>query len=466
MHDDTADLLHHAADLAIEHLATIADRPVHATATAHELRGALGGPLNDEPRDAWAVVDHLARAATPGLVASTGPRYFGFVVGGSLPATVAADWLTSAWDQNAGLLALSPAAGVVEETVTRWLVDLFGLPTSTSCGFVTGGQMANFTCLAAARNHVLARAGHDVEAKGLHDAPRIRVIGGAQRHVTVDAALRLLGMGTDVVEAVAIDDQGRIVSDELGAVVAQGDPDTPTIVNVQAGNVNSGAFDPFAEICAAAHEHARNVWVHVDGAFGLWARASAHHRPLTAGIEQADSWSTDAHKWLNVPYDSGIAFCAHPAAHRAAMAVQASYLEQADPTAARDPLDWAPEFSRRARGFPIYAALRSLGRSGVAEIVERCCDHARAFGERLAAVDGVEILNDVVLNQVLVRFGDSDETTREVIARVQRDGTCWLGGTVWKERAAMRISVSNWMTDEEEIDRSAEAILRAFREIR
>ncbi|HEX5616436.1 MAG TPA: pyridoxal-dependent decarboxylase [Acidimicrobiia bacterium] len=460
MHDDTGDLLRHTADLAIEHLATIAERPVHATATADELRAVLGGPLNDEPRDARTVVDDLARAAAPGLVASAGPRYFGFVVGGTLPATVAADWLTSAWDQNSGLLALSLANGVVEETVGRWLVELFGLPEGTSCGFVTGGQMANFTCLAAARNHVLARAGHDVEAEGLHDAPRLRVIGGAQRHVTIDAALRLLGIGTSIVEGVEIDDQGRMLPDALAATLAQGDPDAPTIVNLQAGNVNSGAFDPFTEICAVAHEHARNVWVHVDGAFGLWARASAQHRALADGIERADSWSTDAHKWLNVPYDSGLAFVRHADAHVAAMRSTAAYLANATGDDPIDPYMLTPEFSRRARGFAVYAALRNLGTRGVEDLVDRTCAHARRFATALGDAPGVEILNDVVLNQVLVRFGDDDDHTRAVIDGVQRDGTCWLGGTTWRGQAAMRISVSNWSTTAADVDRSVAAILR------
>ena len=459
MHDDTRDLLRHTADLAIEHLASLADRPVHATASADELRATLGGSLNDEPRDARAVVDDLARAAAPGIVASAGSRYFGFVVGGALPATVAADWLTTTWDQDAGLLVLSPAAAVVEETIGRWLVDLFGLPAGTSCGLVTGGQMANFTCLAAARNHVLARAGHDVETGGLQTAPAVRVIGGAQRHVTIDVALRLLGIGTDVVEAVAIDAQGRIVPDAFVDVLAQGDPDTPTIVNVQAGNVNSGAFDPFPEICAAAHEQGRNAWVHVDGAFGLWARASAQHRHLTDGIEHCDSWSTDGHKWLNVPYDSGLAFVRHADAHRAAMGSTAAYLANATGDDPPDPYAFTPEFSRRARGFPVYAALRNLGKQGIEALVDRTCAHARRFATALAAAPGVEVLNEVVLNQVLVRFGD-DDRTRAVIDGVQRDGTCWLGGTTWEGRAAMRISVSNWATTEADVDRSVAAILR------
>jgi glutamate/tyrosine decarboxylase-like PLP-dependent enzyme len=460
MLDETRDLLRHTADLAIEHLATLDDRPVHATATPRELRAALGGPLDDEPVAPADVVDALVAGTRAGLVATPGPRYFGFVVGGTLPAALAADWLTSAWDQNAGLVVMSPAAAVVEETAARWLVELFGLPDGASCGFVTGGQMANFTCLAAARHRVLERAGWDVEANGLQGAPRVRVIGGEQRHVTIDASLRLLGLGTAVVP-VRADDQGRMDADHLGDLLRAEPATTPTIVVAQAGNVNTGAFDPFREICDAARES--GAWVHVDGAFGLWAATSGATRPLVDGVDGADSWSTDAHKWLNVPYDSGLAIVRDARAQRAAMGATASYLVTATGDDPVDADELTPEFSRRARGFAVYAALRSLGRRGVAELVERCCAHARGFATALAGEPGVEVLNDVELNQVLLRFGDDDDHTRAVVARVQDDGTCWLGGTTWRGRAAMRVSVSGWATTPADVDRSVGAILAAHR---
>jgi glutamate/tyrosine decarboxylase-like PLP-dependent enzyme len=393
-------------------------------------------------------------------VATAGPRYFGFVVGGSLPAALAADWLAAAWDQNAGLFVLGPAAATVEDVAAGWLTELLGLPATASCGFVTGGLGANFGGLAAARNHVLARAGWDVERDGLLGAPPVEVVVGAERHVTIDVALRYLGLGSGRLRVVPADDQGRMDPAALGEVLAA--VEGPTIVCAQAGNVNTGAFDPLAAICAAGHDH--GAWVHVDGAFGLWAGASPALRHLVAGVEQADSWATDAHKWLNVPYDSGLVFVAHPQAHRAAFAKVASYLTPGQ-GGERDPDGFVPEGSRRARGFPVWAALRSLGRSGVAELVERCCGHARRFADALAAADGVEVLNEVVLNQVLVRFadpgGDHDGRTREVIRRVQADGTLWLGGTIWQGMAAMRISVSNWSTTTDDVDRSVAAILAA-----
>jgi glutamate/tyrosine decarboxylase-like PLP-dependent enzyme len=423
-------------------------------ASVESLRKALGGDLPDEPSDPAQVIAHLVEAAEPGLVASAGPRFFGFVVGGSLPAAVAADWLASAWDQNSGLHVLSPAAAVVEEVVAAWLAELFGLPDGVSVGLVTGGQMANFACLAAARHHVLGQAGWDVEADGLQGAPQVTVVAGQERHFSIDAALRYLGLGARM-RLIPADSEGRMRVDELAT--ALDGVHGPTIVCAQAGDVNSGAFDPLDSVCDAAREH--GAWVHVDGAFGLWAAASPARRHLVAGLEQADSWATDAHKWLNVPYDSGLAFCAHPEAHRAAMTSRADYLVPAE-HGERDAFDWTPEASRRGRGFAVYAAIRSLGRSGIAELVDRCCEHARRFADRLGEADGVEVCNDVVLNQVLARFGD-DERTREVIRRVQADGTCWLGGTVWRGKAAMRISVVNWSTTTEDVDRSVDAILRA-----
>jgi glutamate/tyrosine decarboxylase-like PLP-dependent enzyme len=455
-------LLSDAATYAAEFLESLPERRVAPFATAEELRKELGGPLPDGPREPRQVVAELARAADPGIMATPGGRFFGFVIGGSLPAALAADWLTSAWDQNAGLYAAAPAASVVEEVCGRWLIELFGLPKQVSYGLVTGCQMANFTALAAARHSVLEAAGWDVEVDGLVGAPPIRIIVGEERHVTIDRALRFLGLGTANLRTVPADDQGRMRAEALRDALTESSG--PTIVCAQAGNVNTGAVDPLRSICVAAKE--AGAWVHVDGAFGMWAATSATLRHLTEGIEHADSWATDAHKWLNVPYDSGLVFCTHSAAHRAAMSSHASYLVHSEDRE-RDEMDWNPEFSRRARGFPVYAALRSLGRSGVADLVDHCCAHARRFAEALAQEPGVEVLNDVVLNQVLVRFldpdGDHDARTRATIKAVQEDGTCWLGGTTWQGKAAMRISVCNWSTTAQDVDRSVEAIVRAAR---
>jgi glutamate/tyrosine decarboxylase-like PLP-dependent enzyme len=455
-------LLNDTASYAAAFLEGLAERRVAPTATAEELRKQLGGPLPDRPRDPQQVVADLAKKAEPGLMATPGRRFFGFVIGGSLPAALAADWLTSAWDQNAGLYVAAPAASVVEEVCGAWLIELFGLPEDTSFGLVTGCQMANFTALAAARHSVLETVGWDVEADGLSGAPPIRVIAGEERHVTIDRALRFLGLGTANLRTVPADGQGRMRADALSAALAE--ISGPTIVCAQAGNVNTGAVDPLRSICEAAHEV--GAWVHVDGAFGMWAATTPSLRHLVEGIERADSWATDAHKWLNVPYDSGLVFCAHPAAHRAAMGSHASYLVHSEGRE-RDELDWNPEASRRARGFPVYAAIRSLGRSGVADLVDRCCAHARRFAETLAQEPTIGVLNEVVLNQVLVRFldagGDHDARTRAVVKAVQDDGTCWLGGTTWQGKAAMRISVCNWSTTVDDVDRSVEAIVRAAR---
>ncbi|HEV2918684.1 MAG TPA: aminotransferase class V-fold PLP-dependent enzyme, partial [Actinomycetota bacterium] len=418
----TEQALETAAAHATQFLRGLPERPVAARAGAEELRARLGGPLPEHPSDPAEVVAQLAELADDGLVASAGPHFFGFVVGGSLPAALAADWLAAAWDQNAGLFVLGPAAATVEDVAAGWLCELLGLPATATCGFVTGGLGANFGGLAAARNHVLARAGWDVVRDGLLGAPPVEVVVGAERHVTIDVALRYLGLGSGRLRVVPADDQGRMDDAALGEVLAP--LKGPTIVCAQAGNVNTGAFDPLAAICAAGHDH--GAWVHVDGAFGLWAGASPALRHLVAGVEQADSWATDAHKWLNVPYDSGLVFVAHPQAHLAAFAKVASYLTPGQ-GGERDPDAFGPEGSRRARGFPVWAALRSLGRAGVVELVERCCGHARRFADLLGAADGVEVLNEVVLNQVRVRFpdpgGDHDGRTREVIRRVQADGT-------------------------------------------
>lgn len=448
------ELFRQVAEYAGDFAETLETRPIRAEADVSELTAALGGPLPEEPLDPRTVLAALVEAAGPGIVATPSGRYFGFVIGGGVPAAVAADMLVSVWDQNAGLYAGGPAAAVVEEICRKWLTELLGLPSHASVAFVTGTQMAHVTALAAARHHVLAQAGWDVPANGLTGAPPIRVVVGAQRHVTVDRALRLLGIGSSSFEVVPADDQGRMLVGELPELGSR-----PTIVCGQVGEVNTGASDDLEAIADAAAE--AGAWFHVDGAFGLWAGASPALRHLVRGVQRADSWTTDAHKWLNVPYDSGFAFCAHPEAHRAAIGVTASYLIQADDERERDEVDWTPEFSRRARGFAVYAAIRSLGRSGIAELVERSCAHARRFAELLEA-GGASILNEVVLNQVLVRFVDG-ETTREVIRRVQEDGTCWLSGTDWQGEHALRISVSNWRTTDEDVERSAGAILAAAR---
>jgi len=449
------------ARYAGEYLASLETRPVRADADVAALRASLGGPLPEQPSEATEVIEALIAGAEPGVVAIPGGRYFGFVIGGALPAALAADWLTSTWDQNAGLYAAGPSASVVEEIASGWLAELLGLPAGVSSAFVTGCQLAHVTALAAARHGVLERAGWDVEKDGLAASPPLRVVVGEERHVTVDRALRLLGIGASQLVAVPADGQGRMRTDGLGELLASFQ--APTIVCAQVGNVNTGAVDPLPAIADAAS--AAGAWLHVDGAFGMWAAASPGLRPLVEGIERADSWATDAHKWLNVPYDSGLVFCAHPDAHRAAMSVHASYLVQAEPGAARDQVDWTPEFSRRARGFAVYAALSTLGRSGVAELIDRCHAHARRFAELLGSEPGVEILNDVVLNQVLVRFDADDGATREVVRRVQDDGTCWLSGTTWQGVAAMRISVSNWRTTDDDVERSAAAILRLAAEV-
>ncbi|TMK33327.1 MAG: aspartate aminotransferase family protein [Actinobacteria bacterium] len=449
-------LLDFTSSIAAEFLESLPQRPVLPALDVDELRRALGGPLPEETTSPIEVIAELARAADPGIAGMPSGRWFGFVLGGSLPAALAADWLTSAWDQNAGLFAPAPAAAIVEEVAGEWMRELFGLPDGVSFGFVTGCQMAHVTCLAAARHHVLAAHGWDVERDGLFGAPRISVVTGAQRHVTIDRALRFLGFGAAAVDVIPADEQGRIVPEALRSALEQ--TDGPTIICVQAGEVNTGAFDALDEAADAAAQH--GAWLHVDAAFGIWAAAEPSLRHLLTGVERADSWAADAHKWLNVPYDSGLAFCRHPDAHRKAMGAQAAYLIQAEEHGPRDQLDWNPEFSRRARGFPVYAALRSLGRSGVAKLVEQGCAHARRFGEELALLPGCEVLNDVVLNQVLFRFG-SDEETEAVLAAVQASGEAWMSGTIWQGRRAIRISVSNWSTTDDDVSRTLAAFAAA-----
>jgi glutamate/tyrosine decarboxylase-like PLP-dependent enzyme len=461
--DDTQirQLLGRTAKLAADYLESLERRPVGAHASAAELREALGGPLPDGPQAPRAVVEQLAERAGPGLVGMAGGRYFGFVIGGGVPAALAADWLTSAWDQNAGLHVCGPSAVVVEEVAHRWLAELLGLPEGTSFAVTTGCQMAHFTCLAAAREHLLAAAGWDVNERGLSGAPAIRVLAGTRRHVTVDRALRFLGLGRTALRPVQSDGQGRMRPDALREALAAGSG--PAVVCAQAGEVNTGAFDDLAAVADAAGR--AGAWLHVDGAFGLWAAASPALRHLVRGLERADSWAADAHKWLNVPYDSGLAFTAHPAAHRAAMTVQAGYLQAAQDGAGRDPVDWTPEFSRRARGFALWAALRSLGRKGVADLIERSCAHAGRFARELSRVEGCQVLNEVVLNQVLVRFGD-DEATREVTRRVQAGGEAWMSGTTVDGQAALRISVVNWRTTDEDVGRALSALRLAWSAVR
>ncbi|MQA72758.1 MAG: aminotransferase class V-fold PLP-dependent enzyme [Solirubrobacterales bacterium] len=456
--DERYRVLDTAAGLAHEFLDGLPSRPVGSGADVEELRSRLARPLGEEGEDAGLVIEELARDVEPGLIASAGPRYFGFVIGGALPVAVAADWLTSAWDQNGGGYTAAPSLSVAEEVAAGWVRELLGLPAGCGVGFVTGCQMAHFTCLAAARHAVLRDVGWDVEARGLQGAPEVRVIAGAQAHVTVGVACRMLGLGAERIRAVAADDQGRMLPVELVAELDRSDG--PTIVCAQAGELNTGAFDPLAEIVDACRAH--GAWCHVDGAFGLWAAVSPTRRRLIEGFERADSWATDGHKWLNVPYDCGIAAVADRSVQRAAMTSTSVYIPAHDDGIPWG-FDWTPEFSRRARGVPLYAALRFLGRAGLAEMVDRCCELAERMATRLARADGVEVVNDVVLNQVLVRFADDDEATDAVIERVQRDGTCWLAGSTFGGRAVMRVSVVGWQTTADDVDRSAAAILEAAR---
>jgi glutamate/tyrosine decarboxylase-like PLP-dependent enzyme len=452
--DDLLPLLSRVAEHVASYRDSLAERPVTPGADVAAVRKALGA-LPDHSSAPEDVVAQLVAAVEPGLMASAGPRFFGFVIGGSLPSATAADMLATGWDQCAFNAVLSPAAAATEEAAGEWLKDLLGIPASASVGFVTGAQEANTVGLAAGRHQVLARAGWDVERDGLLGAPPVRVVASEERHATVDRSLRLLGFGTACVEPVAADANGAIDVEDLERVLASG-PAGPVIVCLQAGNVNTGACDDLVRGCSVAHRH--DAWVHVDGAFGLWAAASPTTRHLVAGIEGADSWGCDGHKWLNLPYDSAFAFCADPAVHAAAVSYTAAYLVGSG-AGAPGLGDLTLGSSRRARGFAAWAGLRELGREGVAELVERPCRLARRFADGLRA-GGAEIANDVVLNQVLAGFGDDARTDR-VIAAVQADGTCWLGGTTWHGRRLMRVSVSNWSTTEADVDRSVEAVLAA-----
>lgn len=446
-------LLSEAAQRATAYLEELNSRPVAATGEAIARLVAFDEPLPDSPTDPAAVLRLLDEIGSPATIASAGPRFYGFVIGGALPVALAASWLAAAWDQNTAYHAITPATARLEHIALRWMLDLFGLPPVCGGAFVTGATMGNFTALAAARHRVLTQAGWSIESDGLFGAPPVTVVVGEEVHPTLLKALGLLGLGRNRILRVPVDGQGRMRPDALPELA------TPAIVCLQAGNVNTGACDPCEELCARAH--AAGAWVHVDGAFGLWAAAAPSRAHLVAGIAAADSWATDAHKWLNVPYDSGIALVRDAEALRAAMAVTADYLPEVGDQ--RNPSEYTPELSRRARGIEVWAALRALGRAGIAELIERTCRHARRFAEALAA-EGYTILNEVVLNQVLVSFGDA-ATTRQVIAAIQADGTCWCGGTVWQGHTAMRISVSSWATTEEDVERSIAAMLQCARPI-
>jgi glutamate/tyrosine decarboxylase-like PLP-dependent enzyme len=456
---DVRALLHHTADHAAGFLESLDDRPVGATAGYAQMLEAFGGGVPDEGRPATEVIDDLVQRATPGLEGMPSARYFGFVIGGHLDAALAADNLTAAWDQNTTLAASTPAAAACEDVVGQQLANVLGLPSGTSFALVTGGMMANFTALAAARHSVLRAHGWDHERDGLQGAPHVRLVVGEERHSTIDRSLRYLGFGASCLEIVDSDGQGAMRPDALARVLgasAKG----PTIVCAQAGNVNSGAFDPFVPICDIAHEH--GAWVHIDGAFGLWVAASRNHRHLLDGYERADSWATDAHKWLNVPYDCGVALTAHPSDHAGAFGFRAEYLVFSD--GMRDPADFTPEASRRARAFAVWAALQSLGRAGVADLVDRCCERAGQFADALRAVPGVEVANDVVINQIVVRF--PGVAPGDVLEAVKATGACVMTPTTWKGSPGMRISVSNWQTTERDIEISVDAVRGAVAEVR
>jgi len=441
-------LLRDAAARAERYIGALRERRVAPTPAAVDALAGLGGGLPDGPTDPAEVLALLDEVGSPATTATAGPRFFGFVIGGSHPVGVAANWLATAWDQNTGLEVASPVGNRLEQFAGEWVVDLLGLPEGSCVGFVTGATAANFTAICAARHALLKRSGWDAERDGLYGAPEVRVVVGDEVHTSVLKGLALAGLGKGRVHRVPADGQGRMIAGELPEL------DGLTLVLTQAGNVDSGSFDPFDAVCDAAD--GTGAWVHVDGAFGLWAAASPAYAHLTAGAGRADSWALDAHKWLNVPYDSGLVICRHAEAVRGGMVASAPYLIEGAP---REPYHYTPELSRKGRGPEVWATLRALGRRGVAELVERNCAQARRFADGLAAA-GFEILNDVVLNQVLVSFG-SPERTRAVVERVQREGTCWVGGTEWQGRTAMRISVCNWMTTEDDVDRSVGAMVRA-----
>lgn len=446
-------LLNDAAKRGIRYRETLATRKVVPEQASLDALDQLDEAMPEQGESDMATLAMLDELVSPATVAMAGPRFFGFVVGGSSPVTLATNWLSAAWDQNVHMHAAAPGPARLEQVAIDWLVDVLQLPPGTGAGFVTGATVANFTALAAARHRVCEDAGWDVEANGLIGAPEITVIIGDEAHPTLTKSLGLLGFGRNRVVRVPVDDQGRMIAAQLPEI------DGPTIICTQVGNVNSGAFDPVGEICDVAKP--QGAWVHVDGAFGIWAAASKQLRPLVAGMDKADSWAADAHKWLNVPYDSGVSFVRKPNDLKAAMSITAEYLPVA--SVRRNPSDFVPELSRRARGVDIWAALRTLGRSGLEGMLDRCCALARRFESGLHDA-GFDILNDVVLNQVLVSFGDAD-VTRRIIDAIQKDGTCWCGVTVWQGQTAMRISVSNWSTSEADVDASLAAMLRIAREV-
>lgn len=442
-----------AARLALDYLDSLDHRPV---AQDHSnLRERLSRPLSDDGLPAEQVIAELARDAAPGIIASAGPRFFGWVIGGAVPSALAADWLSAAWDQNAALAASGPSAALVEEIAGAWLKEILGLPSEASFAFVTGCQMAHVTCLAAARHALLEKRGWHVEDQGLAGAPAIRILSSEHRHGSFERAARLIGIGSKNIESLSADSNSRLEPGALAHALA--DDNRPTIVLLQAGEINTGSYDSFSELIPIAHRH--HAWVHVDGAFGLWAAASPRQRHLVEGMNQADSWATDGHKWLNVPYDSGYAFIAHPEPHRASMSHRAPYLTHDH--SMRDQMDWNPEWSRRARGFSTYAALRELGRSGVAALVDRCCDHARAIVDGIGALPGTEVLWRPSINQGLVRF--LDRPTDEVIAAIAATGEAFFSATTWRGMRAMRVSVCNWRTSEEDVRRTINAVATALR---
>ena len=448
----TDPLLARAAAHASAFLDGIDQRPVAAPASADELRARLARPLGAEPLPPEQVLDDLVRDVEGGLLGSTGPRFFGWVIGGALPAALAADWLVSAWDQNACIYPTSPACAVIEEVAGAWLLDVLGLPADASVAFVTGTQSAHLTALAVARSHLLAARGHDVDQHGLHGAAPLRVLAGGAHHASLDRAVRLLGLGVDALELVPADRHGRIDPAALAATLDE----RPAVVCLAAGDLNAGAFDDFDACIDAAH--ARGAWVHVDGAFGLWAAASPRLRHLMAGAARADSWATDAHKWLNAPFDCGIVATAHADRHRATMAIRASYMTE---HAERTSMDWNPEWSRRARAVPVYAALRSLGRDGIAELVERCSALCVRLVEGIGALDGAEVVVAPEINQGLVRFGD-DARTDAMVAALQAEGTSWFGAATWNDVRVMRVSVCNWRTSADDVDRTVAAVGRVL----
>jgi glutamate/tyrosine decarboxylase-like PLP-dependent enzyme len=453
---DYSEVLTRARAHALTWLESVGSRPVGPRQRADELLSGFAAALPDNPTDPVAVIDELARLAEPGLMAMQSGRFFGWVIGGTLPAALAADWLVSAWDQNAAMRFSTPATAAAEEAAGGWLLDLLGLPAGADVGFTTGATMANFVGLAAARYEVVTRAGWDLAVNGLFGAPRIRVFVGAERHDVIDLTLRYLGLSAPIV--VDVDEQGRLRADALAAAMdATGEPGSPAIVCLQAGNLHSGAFDPMRAAIAVAHD--RGAWAHVDGAFGLWAAVSPRYRGHLDGVEKADSWATDAHKTLNVPYDCGLAIVARPGPMRATFGVHTSYLITEDPGVG-DPMEKAPELSRRARGVPVWAALKSLGRSGTVDLVDRLAGHARALADGLTKIPGATVLNDVVFTQVSVSFG-SDEHTRRVTELLLADGTTWMSGSRWRGHDVLRISVSNWSTDAADVEQSLAAVERA-----